>query len=134
VAARQRLDGLVATPAFDREGADPRRRRGFLAGRTDQTPRAESLELGEREVFRDGEILREPLGFAVLGDETEALPPASAGAGGRRNVAVDTNLAGGRGIEAEESAEGLGAAGADEAGDADDLAAVERERGGLGKF
>ena len=82
VAAGEGLDGLLAALAFYGEGLDPGLGGGVLARGADEAPGAEAVELGEGEVFGDGEVLREAFGLAVLGDEAEALVPADAGAGG----------------------------------------------------
>ena len=71
--------------------------------------------------------------LAVFAEQSDALPPALARAGGTVATA-DADLAGLHGIQSEQGAQELGATGADDAGNPDHLATAQGQAGigGLG--
>ena len=128
VAARQlghRLPGprvRSAEPGAERDGRGIPRR--ALRSKPNRAGRRR-----QRDVVGDRQPEREPFVLAVLGEQADALREAAT----RRRAAVpdrrhaDPSAA--NRVEAEHRAQQLGAAGADEPRDAEDLAAVERQLG-----
>src|SRR5262249_3907664 len=82
---------------------------------------------GEGQVVLNRTLEGEPFAFAVLTQESEPLadpPPRRALVAGD---AFDTDLSRSNGVKAEDRPEQLGASGTDQPGDAEDLAATDRE-------
>ena len=120
---------LLDAGAADAEAADgvagdarPRRR-----GRR-RPKRRDAAERGQRDVVADRGGEEQALGLAVLGDERDAGRRAARGRGDVDGAAVEADAAGGAAVGgAEERLEDLGAAGAEQAADAEDLAGVQVE-------
>ena len=126
VAARQLADRLLRPLAADAELADP------LLGQRAALRRAhDHRHLRQRQVVGDAEAEREPLLLAVLADQRHALRPALTGRGGPGGGA-QLHLAGYDRVQAGQRAQQLGTARADQARDAQHLAAVKREAGAFG--
>ena len=79
------------------------------------------------DVARDRRVEDEALLAAVLGDEGEAEPHRRGRVVLRDGDPADADAAGVVGVDAEDRSGDLAAAGADEAGEADDLARAHRE-------
>ena len=94
-------------------------------------------ERSERDVGADAERQHRALGLAILRDIGEAGANGVVGRTDVDRLAVDLDRAAGELAQAEQALHRLGAAGADEAIEADDLAGVKLERdpvefGGVG--
>src|SRR5262249_16917330 len=83
-------------------------------------------EAAEGDVVGDRAVLGEAFAFAIFGDHADAGADARAGRSGRREGS-DFERAGADGVEGVERTQEFGAAGADEARDAEDFAAAKRE-------
>src|SRR5208283_5169656 len=97
----------------------------------DEARPTEAIERGEREVVGDGERRRQALALAVLAEQADALGEPLRGRR-RTDPGAHRDGAGAHRIEAEDGAQQLGAPRADEAGDAQHLAAAEGEAGAPG--
>ena len=125
VAAGKVADFLRWSPASDAQAIDPGLSGSAFVGR-----KHERWEIGESEVVGDGQVEGQAFGFAVFADHASALVPAGAGSG-RTLVKGKSDPAGFDRIETENGAQKLGAARADESGDAQDFPAMELEGGGF---
>ena len=127
VAAAEGGDGSFERRGFDAEALGEAG--GEVAFGVAADP-AEAGELGER---GEGGVLAavhredEALAFAVFGDEAEFGGERGAEGTERGGAAVERELAGGGGVEAEDGLRDFAAAGADEAGEADDFAGADGE-------
>ena len=90
---------------------------------------AEPFEPGQGHVVRNRQRRREPFFLSILADEAHALLPALMRMG-RAGIGGEPHLAGPHRFEAEESAQEARPAGAEQAGDADDFSAMQRQRPG----
>ena len=81
----------------------------------------------ERDVLRQAPVEDERLGLAVLGGKAHPAADRAAGAVGLQRLAVDEELALVRRVEPVDEAQQLGAPGADEPAEPDDLAGVDLE-------
>ena len=84
-------------------------------------------ERGDREIGQDAERGEDRLVLAVLRHQADAERDGVGRRCRRDRLAVERDRAGGDAVGAEDGAGKLGAAGADEAGDAEDLAGLEIE-------
>src|SRR5918992_1616478 len=128
VAARERADGDLQAGGPDLE---PVREVGgdlALTPAIDEPEAREPPQERQRGVVLDRHLEHEALVLAVLGNEGEAGLHRCARRPDPHGGAVAPDLAGVEPIDAEDRARHLGAPGADEAGQADDLAAPEGER------
>ena len=107
-----------------RSSAPPR----VLARRADGERRTERLEPRQRHVVGDAQCQREPLALAVLADHPDALPPAPRGAAAPAYDADARPRPLRTGSSPKMRAQQLRAPGADEPGDAEHFAAVQRQR------
>ena len=123
VAAGEELDLLVHGPG--RHG-HRREQAGHLAPRLRRTPREDRAHHAER-VVEDRLVESETGRLAVLGDHRESGPDRLPRGGRAAGAAVDDHLAAGERPDPEHRLEQLGAAGALQPGDADDLAGAQRE-------
>ena len=82
---------------------------------------------------RDREIQQQAALLAVLGDEVEAAVDGAARLGDLDRVAEQDDFAADGPVDAEDGARELGAAGADQAGQPEDLAGAEGEVDRLGR-
>ena len=98
-----------------------------LVARADPAPTCDGAERRERHVVGDRSNEREALFLAVLAHESHALPDARVGRPVAALPSRDPHRTSGDRVEPVDRAEGLRATGADQAGDAENLAAVERE-------
>ncbi len=134
VAAAEVSDGGVGAGGLDLHGVHPEAGRGTGAAMKEPAEPREGAEAGGEEVFGDAAVEEEALALAVLAEEahaaSEALGRGLAAVGG--TVPCDGAVE--EVVEAEEGAEGFGAAGSDEPGDAEDFAGAQGEGcgGGLG--
>ena len=84
-------------------------------------------EMGEQQIFLHGKVGNDVLRAAVLGDEAETRADRRLGTIGAERLAVQEDRAAGARTEAEDRLSRLGAAGADETAEAEDLALVDLE-------
>ena len=128
VAAGELRDALGRAAGADREPVDPVARRAVALREADPPEAAHGPEAREREVVLDRKSERETFALAVLGEEPDALREARSRRGPRvaappPTATVPLRMA----VEAEDRAQALGAARADEAGDPEDLARAHLE-------
>ena len=128
VAAGQVLHPLGDPRRLDREGRDLLQ--GLLPGgaRPDPAePVREAAQRGEHGVDLDVHAEGQAVALAILGEVGDPVLDRVARRADRDRLAVDQDLAGLRPVGGEDGAHDLGPAGPDEAGDAEDLAAMELE-------
>ena len=128
---------LVAAGEVERQLAvvrrlDAERRDHFLRDRAflrvvEKTGAGVAAQAGEAEVVAHGHFENEALLLAILGDEREARANGVQRAVEPHVLTGDAHGAAARAVDAEEHAQQLGAARANEAGQADDLAGVDGE-------
>src|SRR5208283_2433804 len=121
---------LVHVAAPDRELSRPPLRRGALAPLAYPSQPPEGPEPRQGDVVADGLVQHQPLLLAVLAQEPDALVPAPARRPPGPLPAEDRDLARGRPVETEERPHQVGPAGADKAGEPEDLALAHAQRGG----
>ena len=128
VAAREAADDLRGRRRLDPQLLHEAAGERALAPRPEDPARGQFGQDRHRDVRADGHRLHEPLMEPVLRQVGE--PPAERRSRGARpeRAAVDPELAALERIDPEDAARDLGATGAHEAGQADDLAATELER------
>ena len=83
--------------------------------------------MGQRQVVGDAEPERQPFVLAVLAQHAHALRPSGRAATPAPVYIADPDAAAAHRLEAEQRPQQPGAAGADQPGDAEDLAAMQRE-------
>lgn len=130
VAAAEFDDALVGGVAADLEALDPMvQGTGFGAAADPAGGMGEAGEGGDGEIFADTEGEEEAVGFAVFGEQGDAVADGFAGGAdwGGGGTAVEEELAGVEAVGAEDGAHGFGAAGAHETGEPEDFAAVRVE-------
>src|SRR4051794_35173476 len=133
VAARQRRHRLLPRPGAQLEPAEVLVDEPALALAIDDPEARDLVEVGERGVLADRQLEQEPEALAVLGQQPEPGLDRAARVTGAHALAVDLDLAALHRVGAEDRAQQLAAAGAEQARDADDLARphleVDRRRG-----
>ena len=97
------------------------------AAEVDEDAAGDAAQRRHRDVLADGHRPDQALQAAVLGHVGDAEVAGLARRGDGDRAAVELDRAGGRRGDAEDRQRELGAAGADEAGEAEDLAAAELE-------
>ena len=128
VAARQVLDDLVGAGRADVETLDHRLRVARFAlpiGKAQGA--AVAAQAGQADIVAQAHLQDQALLLAVLGNQGQAGADGVDRVAQFHGLAVDADPSGQGRNDAEQSLEQLGAAGAHQAGDADDLAAANRE-------
>src|SRR3954447_24983164 len=127
VAAGQRRHRLLPRPRAQLEPAEVLVDDAALALAVDDPEPRDLVEVRERRVLADRQLEQQPEALAVLGQEPEAGAHRAARVAGAHDGAVDLDLAALHGVGAEDRPQELAAAGAEQAGDADDLAGAHLE-------
>ena len=129
VAARERGDRVVDAAALEAEAvAEPVRLLRLLLG-IDRAPRGRDLaEVDRRDIGGDRQVEEDAVALAVLREVDDAVVDAVAVAADGEGLAVEGHLAAGAFVEAADALDDLAPAGADQSGDAEDLAPPERRR------
>ncbi len=127
VATRQFGDSLARTGAADAEPIDPARRGRELPRRQNGKRRSERLEARERHVVGDAQAQRQSLAGSVLAQQPHSLTPSIVRRR-RPRIRADDDRATRDRLEAEDGPEQTRTSRSEKAGDAEDLAAVQRER------
>ena len=109
------------------ERIDHAPRQGPLRGEPQDAKAAEPIEDGEGDVLADGQIQDQRLQLAILRHETDAKADRIPGGVIADRLAVDQDLAAVEVVRAEDGAGDLGATGADQTGEANNLAGTNVE-------
>ena len=124
--SRMRIFGFVAS-RFDAKLSDVAGGDFRFFAAIDQAAGGNLAKIGERDVRGDGHIEHHAVTPAVFGDIADSLPDRRGGRFDSGRIAVDDNFAALGGRESEDGFGELCAAGADEAGNAEDLARAHGE-------
>ena len=116
---------------FDAEGGDLLLGGLAFGGAVDEAGDGVAEEGGEGDVFADGHFGDEAGAAAVFGDEVDAVADGVLGAGDAERVVVEQDFALEHAVDAEEGLGDFGAAGADEAGEAEDFTGGDVEGDGV---
>ena len=126
VAARELGNGLTRAAGLDVKPLHPARRGAILCAWEDHRPRPKPLESRERHVVGDGQRRGETFLFAILAEKPAPHAPPLVRCW-RPRPRAEAHAPGAHRLETEESAHQPGAPGAEQSGNAENLAAVQRE-------
>ena len=121
-------DGGGEGGGFDAESGEVVRGLFAFGAVVEEAESGELAEEGKGKVLAAAHHEDESLAFAVFGDEADAAAHGFADVAEREGFVVESDLAGGVFVEAEEGFGDLAAASADETGEADDFARADLER------
>ena len=131
VAAREQAHRHFDARAFDAQRRDELFGQGRLLGDRHEAPHTLARLQGERDVFAHRQVGHDAVGLAFFGAQRQAQRDGIGRVGQAHVLAVDVERAAIGRLQTEQQASQLGAAGTQQAGEAQHFARADRQVGGL---